>query len=218
MTISEPMTLITDYLLAAVTAWLCFLLFRHHAGQASRKLWALAFAALAIGALLGGTWHGFLQHDLLWKATLLSLGGASFAMLAGSAVAALSGAARALVIGFALAKLAVYWIWMLRRDEFIFVVIDTGVAFAAVAALHLWRFNPWILAGVAVSIAAALVQASGFALHEHFNHNDLYHLVQLAAMLAPFVGETMTAAFAPPIVIASASSASSITTQVSSVA
>ena len=188
MTISEPMTLITDYVLAAVTAWLCFLLFKRHENQASRKLWALAFAALAVGAFLGGTWHGFFQNDLIWKATLLSVGVASFAMLAGSAVAALSGAARALVIGFALAKLAVYCAWMLRRDDFIFVVIDTGIAFAAVAALHLWRFNPWILAGVAVSVAAALVQASGFALHEHFNHNDLYHLIQVAAMLALYRG------------------------------
>jgi hypothetical protein len=188
MTISEPMTLITDYVLAAVTAWLCLLLFKRHDNQASRKLWALAFAALAVGAFLGGTWHGFFRHDGIWKATLLSVGMASFAMLAGSAVAALSGAARALVIGFALAKLAVYCVWMLRRDDFIFVVIDTGVAFAAVAALHLWRFNPWILAGVAVSVAAALVQASGFALHEHFNHNDLYHLIQLAAMLVLYRG------------------------------
>lgn len=187
MTISEPMTLITDYVLAAVTAWLCFLLFKRHENQASRKLWALAFAALALGAFLGGTWHGFFQNDLIWKATLLSVGVASFAMLAGSAVAAFSGAARALVIGFALAKLAVYCAWMLR-DDFIFVVIDTGVAFAAVAALHLWRFNPWILAGVAVSLAAALVQASGFALHEHFNHNDLYHVIQVAAMLAFYRG------------------------------
>ncbi len=185
---TEPMTLITDYVLAAVTAWLCFLLFKRHEKQASRKLWALAFAALAVGAFLGGTWHGLLQNDLIWKATLLSVGVASFAMLAGSAVAALSGAARALVIGFALAKLAVYCAWMLRRDDFIFVVIDTGIAFAAVAALHLWRFNPWILAGVAVSVAAALVQASGFALHEHFNHNDLYHLIQAAATLALYRG------------------------------
>jgi hypothetical protein len=188
MSLSEPMTLATDYALAAVTAALCFALFKRHGNQAARKLWALAFAALAIGAFLGGTWHGFFQNDFIWKATVLTVGMASFAMLAGSAVAALSGAARALVIGFALAKLAVYWVWMLRHDDFIFVVIDTGIAFAAVAALHLWRFNPWILAGVATSVAAALVQASGFALHQHFNHNDLYHVIQIAATFLLYRG------------------------------
>jgi hypothetical protein len=50
---------------------------------------------------------------------------------------------------------------MLAHDEFVFVVLDTGLAFAAVALLHLWKLKRWILAGVAVSLAAALVQASG---------------------------------------------------------
>jgi hypothetical protein len=68
------------------------------------------------------------------------------------------------------------------------VVIDTGIAFAVVLALHLWRFNGWIVAGVALSAAAALVQASGFALHRHFNHNDLYHVIQLAAIVLFYRG------------------------------
>jgi hypothetical protein len=188
MTISEPMTLITDYALGGVTAWLAVLLFKDAQQQKSRRFWALAFAALALGAFLGGTWHGFVQSDPLWKATVLAVGVASFAMLAGSAIATLSGAARNLILTFSVAKLVVYSAWMLRRDEFIFVVLDTGIAFAAVALLHLWKFNGWILAGVAVSVAAALVQASGFALHRHFNHNDLYHVIQIAAMALLYRG------------------------------
>jgi hypothetical protein len=66
--------------------------------------------------------------------------------------------------------------------------IDTAIAFGVVAALHVWRFSGWILAGVAVSVGAALVQASGFALHRHFNHNDLYHVIQIAAMLLLYRG------------------------------
>jgi hypothetical protein len=188
MTISEPMTLATDYALAAVSAWLGVLLFRSRACQRSRAFWTLAFAALAAGAFLGGTWHGIVQSDPLWKATVLSVGVASFAMLAGSAYATLSGAARRLVLGFALGKLAIYAAWMLGRDEFIFVVIDSGVAFAAVAALHLWRFDPWIVAGLAVSVAGALAQALGLAPHPHFNHNDLYHVIQIAAMFLLYRG------------------------------
>lgn len=184
--ISEPMTLITDYLLAAVTAWLSVRLFRK--SQTSTRFWTLAFAALALGAFLGGTWHGFLQSDALWKATVLTVGVASFAMLAGSAIATTSGSSRNLLLALAVAKLIVYSVWMLRRDEFIFVVLDTGIAFAAVAALHLWRFNGWILAGVAVSVVAALVQASGLSLHRHFNHNDLYHVIQIGAMVLLYRG------------------------------
>lgn len=185
MTIHEPMTLATDYLLAGITAWLAWRLPKTFHSQ---RWWGAAFAALALGAFLGGTWHGFVQSDALWKATVLTVGVASFAMLAGSAIATTSGSSRNLLLAFAVVKLIVYSGWMLRRDEFIFVVLDTGVAFAAVAALHLWRFNGWLLAGVAVSVLAALVQASGFDLHRHFNHNDLYHVIQIGAMVLLYRG------------------------------
>lgn len=188
MTLSEPMTLATDYLLGAVTAWLCIRLAGNRQSQNSRTFWALAFAAVALAAFIGGTWHGFLQGKLLWKATLLAAGGASFAMLAGSAFAVLSGTPRAVLLALASVKFLVYAAVMLARDEFIFVVIDSGIAFALVAALHLWRWNAWIVAGVAVSVLGALVQASGLAPHRHFNHNDLYHVIQVAAMLLLYRG------------------------------
>ena len=182
MTVSEPMTLVTDYLLGGITATLAMLLFRNNESEKSKMFWGIAFGALALGAFLGGTWHGFAQSDPLWKATTLSVGAASYAMVMGAAYATLSGTARSIVIVLAGIKFLIYMMWMVGHDEFIYVVIDTGVAFAVVAALHLWRWNGWIVAGVAVSVAAALVQASGLALHRHFNHNDLYHVIQIAAM------------------------------------
>ena len=188
MTIAEPMTLATDYLLGGITGWLCFSLLKHKEAQRSRLSWGIAFAALALAAFLGGTWHGFVQSDPLWKATTLSVGAASCAMVVGAAYAALSGTARSILLALAGIKLLIYALWMLRHDEFIYVVIDTGLAFAVVAALHLWKWNAWVVAGVAVSVAAALVQASGFALHRHFNHNDLYHVIQIAAMVLFYRG------------------------------
>ena len=186
MTISEPMTMATDYVLGGVAAYAAIVLFRHP--QASRRLWALAFAALAAGAFLGGTWHGLVQSHLLWKATVLSVGVASFGMVAGSAYAVFSARGRALVVTAALAKLLVYAGWMLFHDQFIYVVIDTALAFVVVAPLHLWKWNGAILAGVALSVVAGLVQASGFKPHEHFNHNDLYHAIQIVALVLLYHG------------------------------
>jgi len=179
----------TDYALAGVTVWLLVLL-RKNPSTASR-FWQLAFAALAVGALLGGTYHGF-RLEWLWKPTVLSVGVASFGMLAGSAYAAAEGnVRRALVLAAAL-KLALYEAWMLGHDAFLFVVADTASAMLAVAALHLFRFggaaSRWILGGVAVSLIAAGIQAGRLALHQHFNHNDLYHVIQIAAMLLFYRG------------------------------
>jgi hypothetical protein len=179
---NEPVTALTDYALAGVSGFLAFRLIKYS------RFWTLAFFALALAALLGGTWHGFWQSDLLWKATTLSVGVASFGMVVGSAIATTSGAALRLLIAFATLKFIIYAVWMLRQDDFMWVVADTTSALLIVGLLHLWRFNGWMLAGVGVSVLAGLVQASGLALHAHFNHNDLYHVIQIAAMLAFYQG------------------------------
>ena len=197
--IAEPTTMLTDYALAGVTGWLAYSLFRAREGQRARSLWALAFAALALAAALGGTWHGFaptfaaIAVLLVWKATLLSVGIASFGMLAGSAISTTAGSARKSLLVIAAVKLAIYSGWMVGHSEYIYVIADTGTALVLVAALHLWsaardRASRWILAGVGVSVLAAGVQASGFALHRHFNHNDLYHVIQIAAMILFYAG------------------------------
>jgi len=197
--IAEPATMLTDYALAGVTAWLAGSLARAREGQRSRALWALAFAALALAAALGGTWHGFapsfapIAVILVWKATVLCVGIASFGMLAGSAISVTAGNARKTLVAIAAAKLAVYSGWMVAHSEYIYVIADTGAALVLVAALHLFsaardRASRWILAGVGVSVLAAGVQASGFALHRNFNHNDLYHVIQIAAMILLYAG------------------------------
>ena len=183
---NEPTTVITDYVLGAVAAWVALQLFR--SPQRAQRFWALAFAALAVGAFLGGTWHGFMRSDGLWKATVLTLGVTSFGMVAGSAVATLSGRLRLAALTAVTAKLMLYLTWMQSHHEFIYVVLDTGSALLVVAGLHLWRWNGPMLAGVALSVIAGLVQASGFALHEHFNHNDLYHVIQTVAVVLLYRG------------------------------
>ncbi len=179
---SEPVTMLTDYALGVVSAYLGIRLFKFS------KYWATAFLALALAAFLGGTWHGFVQSDLLWKATILSVGVASFGMVAGSATVTTRGPLRTPLFWLAVLKLLLYFGWMLFHDDFIWVIVDTAAALAIVGALHLWRFNGWMLAGVLVSVLAALAQAGGLALHRHFNHNDLYHVVQIAAMLLFYRG------------------------------
>ena len=179
---TEPVTVLTDFVLAGISGALGFLLLKRS------KLWALAFLATGLAALLGGIWHGFWHGDALWKATTLSAGVASFGMVAGSAFQTMSGPAPRILVAAAILKLLIYSGWMLYHDDFIWVVADTGSALLVVAILHLWRFNGWMLAGIAVSVLAGLAQASGIALHAHFNHNDLYHVIQSAAMFLLYRG------------------------------
>lgn len=50
------------------------------------------------------------------------------------------------------------------------------------------RRGMWMMAGVALSLAGLAVQQSGWALHRCFDHNDLYHLIQGAALYLIYRG------------------------------
>ncbi len=45
-----------------------------------------------------------------------------------------------------------------------------------------------LVLGIVTTLVGAGVQASGFTLHRHFNHNDLYHVIQMAATVMLYRG------------------------------
>ena len=191
--IQEPMTLATDYGLAVLGVGFGLSLLRRRSRTA--RVWAYGFFALAAGAFFGGTAHGFVEwltaerHALVWKATTYSIGLTSFFLLAATGSGVLSCKASRWLTIAAAAKLAVYLWWMGSHDEFKYVIYDYGPSMLVVLAAHLWAWRArgvewakWIVAGVVASFVGAGVQLSGFALHEHFNHNDLYHVVQMIGL------------------------------------
>ncbi len=196
--VAQPMMLATDYLLAAVAAVLGARLWRVGAGPGRRwsvRLWAAALFATAVAAVAGGSWHGFRPSlgptaaTALWKCTLAAAGVASFCMLAATLYATLRRPWRTALVAVAAAKLLLFAAWMAVHDRFVWVVLDYGTAMLAVLALHGWAAlrrrdaaSRWIMAGVLIAAVAAAIQQSGIALHRHLSANDLYHLVQTAAV------------------------------------
>jgi hypothetical protein len=200
MTISEPATIVTDYLLAIFTAVLAFRLLRaaNHAGSSGsareRRWWSAAFALTAVAGASGGTVHGF-QHalargvaDVFWIASLESLVGASFAVVGGAiAFADLAPPLRLRATTAAAVSFAVYGFWLAGRPIFLLAIVAYAAGFAVLVGIRL-RVRPLdasgrlVLWGVAVSLAAAAIQQSGWAIHRFFNHNDLYHVVQAVAV------------------------------------
>ncbi len=191
--IAEPMTMATDYLLAALSFYFAYRLFRPSAAPAVRY-WAATLAVMGLGAWVGGTSHGFAHYlgetasDMVWKATTYLIGISVYLMLAGTFHAFLSPAVRKALLIVILIQLIAYLAWMTFHDEFKYVIYDYVPAMIVVLALSLqaWlrRNHPggrWLAWGIAVSFVAAAVQMSGFALHEHFNHNDLFHVIQMVA-------------------------------------
>ena len=195
--ISEPMTLATDYLLGTLAEVCAVLLLKRNGalGQQSIRFWALALIAVAAASYTGGTYHGF-QHAMsapvagaLWKATTISMGVASFLLLSAAFSAAFDSHGRRWLIAAAALKLAIYAAWILEHDEFRFVIYDYGSTLAILLLLVIAGrthgvagHRAYIAAGILTSIAAAGVQQSGIRLHQHFNHNDLMHVIQMGGI------------------------------------
>ena len=206
MEILEPTTMLTDYVLAGMGVWLGCRLIRQGAGSAAGRLtptalWGVSFLALALGAVAGGTSHGFAAYlgetgqAFAWKLTVYAIGLTSLAFLIASALAYLRGGARKLLVALAMAQFVGYAWWMATHDDFRYVIYDYLPAMTVVLALALWAWRSrssssgrWVVAGILVSFAAAAVQMTGWVWHKYFNHNDLYHLVQMLGLYLLFRG------------------------------
>ena len=203
MSVTQPVTLATDYALGLAAAAAAFFLARDARGREALpvRLWSAAFLALAAAAFLGGTWHGFSgglpapSASLLWKVTLAATGAASFFLLAGASFGSLSGRAAIAVTAAAAAKLLAFLVWSASHDEFDGVIVDSTAAMAAILVLAAVSWNRrrapssrWIAAGILLSAAAAAVEALPVSPGRLFSHDDLYHVVQVAAVYLLYRG------------------------------
>lgn len=194
MHITEPMTMFTDYLLAAAAAYGGIRLEREGRlkRQTCMRLWAASFFATAVAALAGGTSHGFSSYlgpglnAAVWKVTVYAVGLFSFFFLAGAIVASVAGPGRRWLLLATGLKWAGFSIWMIWHDEFKYVIYDYVPSMLGVLLLQFHAYvrrrvaaAGWIASGIAVSFLAAAVQQGGVRPHEHFNHNDLYHVIQM---------------------------------------
>ncbi len=141
----EPITMLTDYVLAAVSSAFSLLLFRAARARETRvmRLWAWGSLILAASALVGGSFHGWAFYlgaatrRGLWNITMLLIGAASALMIAGTAVSRIA-----------------------RRDE----------------------SARWLVAGLALSLVGLAIQQSSLGFGPQFNHNDIFHTIQIAAL------------------------------------
>lgn len=193
MTIHEPATLATDLLLAVLGGWLAWRLRRRMpAANLAAHWWSRTLALTAVSAFVGGTYHGFAPDfpaafgAAWWIATLFSISllAAAMAMSLLHELVPPAGQRRWLVlITF---KFAAFGGAVLNHPHFIMVIIDYGLVMALWAGAALWGRRPWrgwMLAGIGLSVAAAVVQQLRWGVSPRFNHNDVYHVIQAFALI-----------------------------------
>jgi uncharacterized protein DUF6962 len=195
---TERTTAATDLLLA-VAAILAVATLRRHAGPSvARAVWQAALLAAAAGAALGSVVHGLAlapdTRELVWQ-PLFFLLGVTVSLFVVGAVASWRGgpAARRLLAPMLALAVLFYLATRLTGGEFlVFVLFQAGtLLFALAVYLRLVargvRGAGWVAAGLATTLAAGAVQAiEGLALTLvwPFDHNGIYHLIQLGGLAA----------------------------------
>lgn len=193
MTILEPWTFLTDLAIALISFYFSFKIKRDPQSLYSKsyRLWWGTFLCIGLSALQGALFHGFAHvlPTLIYKSLRL---GTLWSLIATSIFISLS------LLNFCCnqkskyfqifqfliyAKAFLFFSISLYHSKFIVAISDYGTTF--VIALIIFSFNfkksgsSGMILGIIVSIIAALIQVFKIAPSSSFNHNDLYHVVQL---------------------------------------
>lgn len=199
---TELTTAATDLLLAAV----CVLCARHLSARALRRpalrTWSCAFVLSALAATLGAVAHalylpGWLDR-VVWAFIYLALAagiGAIVLATVEDCLPAWRARVRPFVLGLALASFGAA---LLFPEIFAVILIwqACGVLFAMWAygrdgLRRDGRRSVWVVAGLVITVVAAVVQATGavsFTLVWPFDHNGVFHLVQIPGLIAVAYG------------------------------
>jgi hypothetical protein len=202
--VHEPDVAFTDLGLAVLGAYFAWRLAIDPARRALTRSGAVVMGGLASAALWGAVFHAFFPAKTktpaghaVWALVALSI------VLVASALLDLGLSLLASWIGAALRKslVAVYAIGfaitvVLLDDSFTSIVCFYAptlvlVLVAAADQAIRTRSSGWalVVAGFAVSIAAAVLQQAKVAVHPtYFNHNAVYHVVQGAALVLLYKG------------------------------
>ena len=199
------MTFVTDILLGLWAFYFSLALFKRgfREKQSSIQFWAATLGMLALTSWAGGAYHGFqgtmgeTASRALWQATLYLSGTLSLFMLLSLGFSGFQGSWRKGLIFIATVKWLTFSGWVTSHDDFRYVVYDYGSTMVFLLAVHsvsLYRFkgkaSHWMVPGILVSFLAAAIQQGGWDPAPNFNHNDLYHVIQMAAVYLLYKGGT----------------------------
>ncbi len=193
----EPITAITDFMITAEVALLMGLLQRDTDGIDNQKYWMTALILLGVAALLGGVAHGFNLFGLFAGIYLCMAG-----IIGAICLAALSDGYgdetaqrwRNWIIGGAV---IFYGMTLLYPHLLVVYTIVGGFILAPIVLIYirLWRQHPgrgdgYLLAGIMITLTgfAGIAFRVRLDMIWQFNHNDLYHLVQMVAIVFFYLG------------------------------
>ena len=199
----EPTTFISNIILFIMTFvlgqkisdvyWQSFHPFHFHLS------WS--FYAVAAGSIIGSLFHGFgphfpqLMREWIWKGVLTCMGFTTFSLMMAGVSAVMSYDSYRIIMWVAVVGLILYGWQTVKFAGFghsvKFITIGMIFTFTAFATLYWRQAHPgsgYLFAGVLLTIASGGLWATGWSIHKQFNHNDLFHVIQMVCLWLLYQG------------------------------
>lgn len=170
-----------------------------------RPIWLSVVALLALGSAIGAVVHGFewtADAQLILRRSLFPILGLAVAMFVVGAIADWRGrdVARASVPWAVIAGVAALALPLVSSLGFRLFVIYEAVGMVTALLIYIWLWRSaragagMIAAGIVLTLVAAGVQASSVSVTVGwtFDHNGLFHLIQLIAIVVMARGIRMS--------------------------
>jgi hypothetical protein len=200
----EQMTALTDVTLGILAGYAAFQVLQFSGFKST--VWGWAFALLAFSAFVAALAHGFEMtqktNERLWMPINLSLGWTLSLFVVGALIdlggdaIARTALPAALIVG-----LLFFVITILRPGSFMTFIAYEAVAMLFSLGVYVFIFFQgtlpgagFMLAGVFVTILAAVVQAlgkTGKSIIWYFDNNGVFHLIQMIGIVLLLVGLKM---------------------------
>ena len=108
------------------------------------------------------------------------------AFIASSVAALLGGIYHGFTLYFDASTLRVIWGVLVYA-----IGVSTGLMIGGIHAAYIQREEgtvKWLVSGALITVVGLVVQRTGFRSHRDFNHNDFYHVIQIAGFYMLFRG------------------------------
>ena len=196
----EPTTAITDYIIFILGIIFGGLTISIQNSQ-FHQLWGASFISIGIGAFFGGTSHGFgpkmtgIYRKVLWRITIIFIGISGIFMAMSSSLFFITENGKYALFITAGVLLILYFLKIRKQDSFrsavTFYMPLLGVTLVGFSmAFYFQNITGalFITIGLIVCITGSLTQLLKISLHEKFNHNDLFHVIQMLGMYLMYRG------------------------------
>ena len=209
LTITEPLTWLTNWSVAGFSFYFGHMLFHFNSGDKQAKYWSVFFAFIGIASMTGGTAHGFINyvgnnfHYAAWIFTGIAVFAAQLSALEVIKKTRIYTPLKWLVI----IELLVMIGTIIFYQNFDIVRINSAFGMIGIVVpIQLYGYkllkmkrNGIIALGIVSNVVPALIHASRFSYNRWFNFNDLSHLVMIGCFYIIYLGAKKIAINSPDL-------------------